>query len=310
MTTVSRRRFMHAAGTAALAASRHAGANEEESRVDDGLLSRVGAALYTVRDSLGTQPRETLEGIARIGYRYVEGATPDLYPLLKDTGLAQVSDYAPTYVITGNRAAWAATGFREMLPEGTEWAAVVDDAAGRGLEYLVFVYLLPQERGGPDVYRALAAKLNEAGKACRGAGIQLCYHAHSFEFEPTDGVRPLDLLLRETDPAFLALELDVFWASVAGVDPASYIATHSGRVPLLHLKDKAEGTPLYYDETKVPRTAFREVGHGGLDYGAILTAARSSGVRYAYVEQDHCEGDPLESLRVSYESLRTLLGTA
>jgi len=309
MTRVSRRRFMQAAGPAALAVSRRARA-EEESMADDGLLSRIGAALYTVRDPLGSQPRETLESIARIGYRYVEGATPDLYPLLKDAGLAQVSDYAPTYVITGNRAAWAATGPQQMVPEGTEWSAVVDDAAGRGLEYLVFVYLLPQERGGLDVYRALAAKLNDAGEACRAAGIRLCYHAHSFEFEPMDGVRPLDLLLKETDPRHLALELDVFWASVAGVDPASYIAAHAGRVPLLHLKDKAEGTPLYYDETKVPGTAFREIGRGGLDFRAILTAARSSGVRYAYVEQDHCEGDPLESLRVSYESLRALLRAA
>jgi len=307
---VSRRRFMQAAGASALVAARRAGAEDETTSPGEGLLSRIGAALYTVRDPLGAQPRETLEAIARIGYRYVEGATRDLDPLLRETGLAQVSDYAPTYVVTGNRAAWAATGFREMLPERHGWSAVVDDAAARGLKYLVFVYLLPQERGGLDGYRSLAAKLNEAGETSRRAGITLCYHAHSFEFEPIDGVRPLDLMLRETDPSLLALELDVFWASVAGVDPASYIAAHSGRVPLLHLKDKAEGVPRIYDDTQVPRDAFREIGRGGLDFSAILDRARAGGLQYAFVEQDFCEGDPLESLRTSYESLRSLLRTA
>jgi sugar phosphate isomerase/epimerase len=165
------------------------------------------------------------------------------------------------------------------------------------------------ERGGIDVYRALAAKLAKAGEACRNAGLGLAYHAHAFEYEPIGGVRPIDVLLKETPKELLGLELDTFWASIAGVDPVKMVETHAGRVPLVHLKDKARGTPVQYDEGKVPKGAFKEIGRGEIDYAAFLPAAARAGVKYYYVEQDFCEGrTPLESLTVSRQELARTAG--
>ena len=59
-------------------------------------------------------------------------------------------------------------------------------------------------------------------------------------------------------------------------------------------------------EQKVPPASFTEVGHGSLDFPAILRAAQAAGVAHYYVEQDHSPGDPVASLRQSYEYLRTL----
>jgi sugar phosphate isomerase/epimerase len=303
---LSRRQFIQRAGAGALAVSARI-ARPGEAAAAAELFDHLGVALYTVREQLRTRPRETFEAIARIGYRYVEGAPRDLEPLVRAAGLAQVSDYAPTYVITGRRDLWAARSPEPLLREGQGWDAVVDTAADRGLKYLVFVYLLPEERGGLDDYRALAAKLNTAGETSRRAGVQLCYHAHSFEFEPLDGVRPLDLMLAETDPSLLALELDTFWASIAGLDPAAYLESHPGRVPLMHLKDKAEGTPVFHDDQAVPPAAFKEIGRGVVDFARVLGQTRRAGLRYCFVEQDHCEEDPFDSLRVSHESLRRLM---
>jgi sugar phosphate isomerase/epimerase len=270
-----------------------------------GILDRTGVALFTVRE-LMKDPVPTLEAIAKLGYRFVEGGLlPSLAPAVKAAGLQQLSAYAPTYLVTGNRQAWADGA--PLLPESYTWEQAVAEAKGRGLQYLVIAYLKKAERGSLDDYRRLAAKLDKAGEACGKAGLTLAYHAHAFEYEAIDGIRPLDLLLEETAPAHLTFELDTFWASIAGQDPAQMLAAHKGRVPLVHLKDKARGTPVQYDNDKVPKEAFKEVGNGEVDFAAFLKLAEQSGVRYLYVEQDHCIGStPLDSLRTSYANVRKL----
>jgi len=272
-----------------------------------GLLDHLGVALYTVRDQMQADAAGTLKAIADLGYRYVEtGLLPALGPALKAAGLKQASAYAPTYLVTGNRKAW--TGAGEMLPESYTWSQAIDEAKGQGLEYLVIVYLMKAERGGLDVYKDLAARLARAGEACRKAGLGLAYHPHAFEYELIDGVRPIELLLKETPKEALGLELDTFWSSIAGVDPVKMVQTYAGRVPLVHLKDKAKGTPVQFDEGKVPHEAFKETGRGEVNFGAFLPAAARAGVKYYYVEQDYSAGSPLDSLRTSRQALAALVG--
>jgi len=153
--------------------------------------------------------------------------------------------------------------------------------------------------------KALAEKLNKAGEKCRAAGLSLCYHNHAFEFEPMDGTTRFQVLLDTLDKKLVGLELDVFWVSVAGRDPVEILKQTSGRVHLLHLKDKAQGTPVMYKES-VPASTFKEVGHGTLDWPAILRAAESAGVQHYFVEQDQTPGDPVESLRQSYDYISKL----
>jgi len=274
---------------------------------ESGVLDHLGVALYTVRDQMQADAAGTLKAIADLGYRYVEtGLVPALGPALKAAGLKQASAYAPTYLVTGNRKAW--TGAGEMLPESYTWNQAIDEAKAQGLEYLVIVYLMKAERGGLDVYKDLAARLAKAGEACRKAGLGLAYHPHAFEYEMIDGVRPIELLLKETPKEALGLELDTFWSSIAGVDPVKMVQTYAGRVPLVHLKDKAKGTPVQYDEGKVPHEAFKETGRGEVDFGAFLPAAAKAGVKYYYVEQDYSAGSPLDSLRTSRQALAALVG--
>jgi sugar phosphate isomerase/epimerase len=112
---------------------------------------------------------------------------------------------------------------------------------------------------------------------------------------------------KETNPQHLTLELDTFWASIAGQDPVKMLEAHKGRVPLVHLKDKAKGTPVQYDEGKVPKEAFKEIGNGEIDYAAFFKLASAAGVKYLYVEQDYCVGStPLDSLKTSHANIKTL----
>jgi len=302
----TRRAFLE---TSVLAAVGAAGAARLRAATGSGgasILDRTGVALYTVRD-LMKEPGPTLEAIAKLGYKYVEGGlnVPGLAAAAKAAGLKQASAYVPTYLVTGNRQAWAGSG--ELLPESYTWQQAVDEAKGRGLEYLVVAYLQPAERGGLDGYRRVAAQLDKAGETCRKAGLALAYHAHAFEYEPIDGKKPLDVMLKESSPDHLSLELDTFWASIGGQDPVAMLGALKGRVPLVHLKDKAKGTPVQYDNGKVPKEAFKEVGNGAVDFAAFFKLAATTGVKYCYVEQDYCVGStPLDSLRTSYANIKKL----
>jgi sugar phosphate isomerase/epimerase len=74
---------------------------------------------------------------------------------------------------------------------------------------------------------------------------------------------------------------------------------------LMHLKNVAPGVQKQYNET-VPRTTFREVGNGVVDMPAVLKAASAAGVQHYFVEQDQTPGDPIASLRQSFEYLQKL----
>jgi len=186
-----------------------------------------------------------------------------------------------------------------------ELARVIDQVKKWGFAYAVFPYLPPAERGGLDKFRALTDKLNRAGEKCRAAGLGFCYHNHAFEFEPMEGTTGFEVMMEGLDPNLCGFEVDCFWVSVAGHDPAALLQKLSGRVPLLHLKDKAPGTPVMFQES-VDRSAFKEVGSGVIDWPAVLRAAASAGVQHYFVEQDQTPGDPVDSLRQSFGYLSKL----
>jgi sugar phosphate isomerase/epimerase len=120
-----------------------------------------------------------------------------------------------------------------------------------------------------------------------------------------EGSTPLEVLMQETHKDLVGLEMDAFWVSVGGNDPVELLKKYSGRVPLMHLKDKPAGMPVQYNES-VAKTDFKEVGAGSLDFAAILRAASAAGVKHYFVEQDQTPGDPLVSLGQSFDYLRRL----
>jgi sugar phosphate isomerase/epimerase len=182
-------------------------------------------------------------------------------------------------------------------------AQSIDAAKKHGIDYLVFPYVPPADRGSADNYRKLADQMNQAAEQVHSAGLTFCYHNHAFEFGGTQGQRAIDIFNERWDNKLVNLEMDVFWVSVAGQDPVEMLKQYKGRVPLIHLKDKATGTAVQYDE-KVPAATFKEVGSGSLDFLAVLRAAEAAGVKHYFVEQDQTPGDPVDSLRKSYEFLR------
>ena len=278
----SRRQFLQATAFSALSTASHAAQ-----------LASIGVQLYTVRGVLPQKPAQTLNAIRSIGYGEIEATFADfdkLWPMVQASGLKAVSMHVDDKLIT--------KGAGEM-------SRVADQLKGYGFQYAVHPYVPQEDRGGADVMKALADKLNLFGEKCRAAGLQAAYHNHAFESAPAGNQTLFQVLIDNTDKKLVGFEVDCFWISVAGNDPAEFINKLSGRVPLLHLKDKAQGTAQRFDES-VPPAAFKEVGSGVLDWPGILRAAARAGVQHYFVEQDQTPGDPIESLRQSYNYLSKL----
>src|SRR3954464_1556703 len=223
-----------------------------------------GVQLYTVRNEVLNQPWATLQAIAEIGYREVEMLRDQvkvLAALLKRVNLTPVSLHFETPLLTGNWEAWQ---HADMPPveAGVTYDGCVSLARDHGFRYIVFNYLSPEERLGLDFYQSLAEKLNAAAYKANAAGLQFCYHNHDFEFQPKSGGRPIDVLLKHLDRKLVRLEVDAFWVSMAGVNASDFLQEHADRVEMVHLKDRAKGTPIHYDIATVPKETYRELCEG------------------------------------------------
>src|SRR5580693_1192636 len=169
-------------------------------------IDRVGIQLYTVRGTMKTDFEGTVAKVAATGYKevefagYFEHSPKDVRAILDKNGLTSPSQHVPYDVV------------EKKWPETLEASHVV------GHKYIVCPWIDEKQRNADGWMRA-AELFNKAGEASEKAGIQFCYHNHSFEFAPdaTMGGRlAYDVLLQKTDPKFVKMEMDLCWISVAG----------------------------------------------------------------------------------------------
>lgn len=273
-------------------------------------INEIGLQLYTVREQMAKDPEGTLKAIQAIGYKQVEGgnirAFDQFLPKVQAAGLVVKSTGLPSAFITERWDLVEASGGQKPSANYTT-DSIIENAVKSDVKYLMLGYLQREERQTIDDYKRIAENLNAMGEKCNQADIYLCYHNHSFEFKPMDGIVPFEVFLQELESDKVFFELDVFWISVAGKDPVKFMEELDGRVKLLHLKDKKKGVKVIYDESKVKKDAFQELGDGVLDIAGILQTAEKIGVEQCFVEQDH-SSDPIASIKQSYNYLKEIEG--
>jgi sugar phosphate isomerase/epimerase len=244
-------------------------------------LEKIGLQLYTIRDLMKKDFAGSLEKVAAIGYKEVEFTDyfdhkPEAVKKLLDSlGLK-----APATHI-------AIETLRDKLN------AVIQTAQIIGHQYLVCPDLPPPDRASLEKYKAVAVLFNKIGDACRKAGLQFAYHNHDFEFALIDGKIPYDVLLAETDPKLVQLEIDLYWIRKGGQNVLAYFAKYPGRFALCHVKDMDEKQKMV------------DVGKGVIDFGKIFSHAQQAGLKHFFVEHDEPE-DPLQSIAASCQYLEQL----
>lgn len=277
---ISRRKFV---GAASLAAGAYVSSGFVAAARAARKVTGPGLQLYTLRNELKADFTGTLEKVAATGYKEVEFAgyydrkPEEIKSLLDRLGLSAPSTHIPLAVVQN--------GFEQAI----EAAKVI------GHKFIVCPYLQENERQTLADYQKLGPLFNRAGEACQKAQIQFAYHNHDFEFVKLGGKVPYDVLLADTDPKLVRMELDLYWITKAGRDPLAYFGKHPGRFPLVHVKDMG----------RAPQQNIVEVGRGTINFKKIFAQTDKAGIQHYFVEQDDSKS-PLESIKVSYDYLSKL----
>ena len=241
----------------------------------------LGLQLYTVRELMAEDVAATLELVAGIGYREVEFAGYfDVRPAEMQTYLSNAGMTAPS----------AHIGYEEFA---ADVGAVIELASAMGHRFVVVPAVPDGERATLDHYRRHAENFNRWAEACVAAGLRFAYHNHAFEFEETEGQVPYDLLLSETDPQKVEMELDLAWARAGNADPLAYFDAWPGRFPLAHIKDLD------------PSGNEADIGSGDVAFARVFARAEQAGLEHGFIERDH-PADVRASIRNNYVSIQPL----
>ncbi|HKW18523.1 MAG TPA: sugar phosphate isomerase/epimerase [Terriglobales bacterium] len=250
----------------------------------------VGLELYSVRNALKQDPEGTVRAVAKMGYQSVEFYAPyyewtepqakQMRKLLDDLGIRCYSTHND------------ATYFKaDKISHARDLNLIL------GTKYMVWAYSEPKPH--LDGWKAVADELNSAADVLAPAGLTPGYHNHDAEWKPVDGVRPMEVLAKNTHPKIM-LQLDVGTCLEAGADPVAWIRSNPGRIHSLHLKDWSS------DPAKGYKVLF---GEGDAKWKEIFAAAESvGGVEYYLIEQEGSRYDELETARRCLQSYRAMRG--
>jgi sugar phosphate isomerase/epimerase len=253
-----------------------------------------GLALYTVRDSMASNPKATLKAVADAGYAYIESAD---YAEGKFYGMTP-AEFKSTLDSLGLTAISAHMGMVTL--ENAD--QLIADVKAAGITYFVIpvppmgmftVDPATNTLGMKGTSDELVTIMNTIGEKCHKAGLKLLYHNHDFEFMPlADGTIIEDVLLEKCNPEWVNFQMDLYWVTKANANALTYFEKYPGRFKAWHVKDMDQ-------EGK-----FAPVGTGTIDFKSILAQKDKSGMEFYLVEQDQTFGlDPMEAIKISHKGL-------
>jgi sugar phosphate isomerase/epimerase len=337
------------AAAAPLAHSSHG--HHDNSQIPRG---KRGIILYTVRDAIARDPltfqgpsgfKEVFAALAKIGYKQVEFAGYRQHA--NSEGGADLENLAGAKLLRTwlDDSGLRAQGNHGFIPA---WPLTTADS-DRFKLHLEIANILGMEHVGTgndptnSSFKAdwdvAAEKWNALGKIAKTAGLKLYTHNHDAAYNflldagPADangnptrssGIRKLEYFLKVTDPKYVNLEMDVYWAHVAQhrfktytaadgstvtdvFDPARTVQSANSRFPLFHAKDGNADPDLAAGYHMVP------FGLGSIDYERFFSRVGNTKTRNPMIEDDTAPGGdttaPARSLwvaKVSYQGLADL----
>ena len=251
---------------------------------------RAGLEIYSLRREAVKDLPATLAMIRRFGFEEVEVSglyghrAAEFRRLLDNSGLKATSMMAD----------------HDKL--ANDIGSVTGDAHTLGVEYVVCstVPHSSKKLALEDCQRA-AEDLNRFGETLAESRLHCCYHIHGIEFGKSAEGTLFDTLAKLTNPKFANFEMDIFWIVYAYQDPVKLLHRYPGRFPLMHVKDIRKGTPLGGSPGDVLEEASVPLGQGLVNIPETLRAAKETGVRHYYIEDEAVDAD-----RQIPESLRYL----
>jgi sugar phosphate isomerase/epimerase len=247
----------------------------------------VGLEMYSVRGALDKDPAGTVRAVAAMGYEGLEFYAPyfawseaqakDMSKLLDELNIRCFSTHNDSDYFSGDKLQHA----RQLnLILGSKYMVMASSHVKPGL----------------DGWREVANTLNEAAEKLERDALRVGYHNHQPEFTVTDGVRPIEILAKNTNPSVM-LQLDVGTCIEAGADPVAWIKANPGRIRSMHCKDWSPEAAKKYSVL---------FGEGVADWKALFRAAENGGgIEYYLVEQEGSRFPELETAKRCLQGFRS-----
>lgn len=251
-----------------------------------GKKRELGIILNTVKKEMEENPEKTLEQLAELGYNYVEGgvygkSAASYGKILKSLGLKSI-------------AGGAAMGNFEK-----DLGKYLDQA--NALNYAYIVCYWPWMSSATNLTleecKKTAERLNRIGEKVKKEGFRLAWHNHDKEFADIGQMdKPFDILMKNTDPELVTVEMDLYWVKKGNADPVDLIKRYPGRFELFHVKDM--------DLTSERKMTC--VGEGKINFKEIFKWSKKAGLKYPIVENEQSTNG-IQCATISYKSAFTAL---
>ena len=180
-------------------------------------------------------------------------------------------------------------------------AVAAAEAKSFGTDKIVITGMYRFAYGDEVTVRELAKRLNKAGEALSKEGVQLLYHNHTCELQRINGdKRAYDILIDDTDPAFVNFEFDSYWFADGGADPLTWMERLGSRMKLWHINDR--GTRLAGPAmTPILKSDSLELGTGNLPLEKLAEQAKANGIDGVILEshRNWIDKSPIKSLELS-----------
>jgi sugar phosphate isomerase/epimerase len=250
---------------------------------------KMGLQLFTVRGPLARDVKGTVKKIASVGYEDCEtyGYDPqgskfyglkasEFKQLLEDNGMITTSGHYDFTKFFDKPA----DDLMRYVDQCIEGAQMLNQ------RYITWPWLDPAFRT-LDHFKQLTGRLNSIGERVNKANLGFAYHHHDFEFIDYGGQNGYDIIMHETDPALVKLQMDLYWVMHSSkLSPNELINKQPGRFVMWHIKDMDKKTRDY-----------SELGNGSIDFSLILPASSKAGLQYYYIEQGgNFAKNPIQSI--------------
>lgn len=238
---------------------------------------KMGLQLFTIHQDMINDPTATLTSVKEMGYEdfetfgfdptkgtYYGMSAKDFKAILNDLNLtASSGHFGFSTILNGS-----------MDERNRFINQCIAGAKALNLKYVTWPWMAPEQRT-LETFKRLPDILNDIGEQVTQAGLGFAYHNHGFEFVDYNGETAYDIILRETDPELVKLQMDMYWVMHSSkFTPKQLVAQQPGRYVMWHIKDMDENTRDY-----------TELGNGSIDYTKILPDPDKSGLAYYYLEQ-------------------------
>lgn len=233
----------------------------------------IGVQTYTFRKSLPNNVAATLDTIKMMGITEIEGSGGRMAP----------EEFKKLCDARGISIPSTGAGYDQLIKNID---SVIYRAKILGAKYVMCAWI-PHTTGSFNFENAKKAveDFNAAGKVLKENGLTFCYHAHGYEFWPYEDGTLLDYIIKNTNPEYVAFEMDIMWIYFGGGDPESLLKKYGDRWKLMHLKDLRKGTKKDLTGLTSPENDVA-LGTGELDIPGILKQAKKTGIKHYFIEDE------------------------